>query len=221
MMWWTIRMRDVVRPRWGGLKHPAAVAITSAVALAGSYAVAVQRPVPSWELSLTEWINDAPDALATALYPIMQLGTLGGPILVAIGIAVFRRDWLLSSATVLAGLVAWFSAKGVKRLVERDRPLGFLPEIIIREGDGGGLGYVSGHSAVAATAAVMAIAALPGRWRLLPPALAFLVGIARVVHGVHLPADLVGGWALGTLIAMGALGLVDLTDRRLSAGAKA
>ena len=60
-------MRNLVRPRWGGLQHPTALALTSAVALAGSYAVAVQRPVPSWELSLTEWINGAPDAVATVL----------------------------------------------------------------------------------------------------------------------------------------------------------
>ena len=210
-------MRNDIRRPWGGIDYPMGVAITSAVALAGSYAVAVQRPVPDWELRLTEWINDVPDAVATVLYPIMQLGTLAGPIIVAVGIAVFRRDWLLSGATVLAGLTAWFTAKGVKRVVERDRPLGYLPEIIVREGDGSGLGFVSGHSAVAATAAVMAMAALPGRWRWIPPVLAFLVGIARVVHGVHLPADLVGGWSLGVLIGLGALGLVDVASRRITA----
>ena len=205
-----------LRSRWGGIRHPGAVASGAVIALAGSYAVAARRPVPDWELRLTEWINDVPDGVADVLYPVMQLGTLGGPIAVAIGIAAFRRDWLLSAATVVAGLTAWFAAKGVKRLVERDRPLGFLPDIIVREGDGSGLGYVSGHSAVAATAAMMAIAVLPGRWRLLPPVVAFLVGIARVVHGVHLPADLVGGWALGVLIGLGALGAVDVIRRRQS-----
>jgi len=203
------------RPQWGGFEHPLGVAIVSAVALAGAYAVAVQRPVPGWELSLTNWINGASDAVASVLYPIMQLGTLAGPLIVAVGIVIFRRDWLLSGATVLAGLTAWFSAKGIKRAVERDRPIGFLPDIVVREGDGSGLGFVSGHSAVAATAAVMAMAALPGRWRWIPPALAFLVGIARVVHGVHLPADLIGGWSLGVLVALGALGLVDLVGRKM------
>ena len=194
---------------WGGVDHPGGLAIGSAVALAASAAVAFQRPVPEWELRLTEWINDVPDVVATGLYPIMQLGTLAGPIIVAGGIAVFRHDRLLSGATALAGLTAWFAAKGVKRLVDRDRPLGFLPEIIIREGDGGGLGFVSGHSAVAATAAVIAMAALRGPWRVVPVVLAALVGLARVVHGVHLPADLVGGWSLGVLIGLVALGIVD------------
>ncbi len=194
------------------LQHRGAIAVAAAIGLVASYLVAVREPVPSWELSLTEWINDAPDAVATVLYPVMQFGTLGGPVLVAAAIVIFRRDWLLSAATVVVGLVAWFAAKGVKRVVERDRPATYLPEIIIREGDGTGLGYVSGHSAVAAATAMMAMAALPPRWRPVLAAVAVLVGIARVVHGVHLPADLVGGWSLGVLIALGALSIVDRID---------
>ena len=202
------------RASWGGLEHPGSLAVAAGAGLLASYVVAVQVPVPHWELRLTEWINDAPDAVAAVLYPIMQAGTLGGPIVVAVWIAVFKRDWLLSGATVVAGLVAWFGAKGVKRIVERDRPLTYLPKVIIREGDGTGLGYVSGHSAVAATAAIMAMAALPGRWRPVPAVVGVLVGVARIVHGVHLPADVIGGWSFGVLVALGALGIVDVIDRR-------
>ena len=197
------------REPWGGVHHPTGLAFVTAVALAASYAVAVQDPVPSAELRLTEWINDVPEAVASALYPIMQFGTLAGPILVAVGIAVFRRDWVLSGATVAAGLVAWFGAKGVKRVVERDRPITYISDISIREGDGTGLGYVSGHSAVAATAAMFAMAALPRRWRFAPPVIAALVGVARIVHGVHLPADVVGGWSIGILISLGAFFVID------------
>ncbi len=200
------------RPPLGGLAHPIGYAIGATVGLALSYLIAIQDTVPGWELDLTEWINNAPEAFATVLYPVMQFGTLLGPVLVAVAIAVVRRDWLLSGATVAAGLVAWFAAKGVKRMVERDRPLVYLPEVIVREGTGTGLGYVSGHSAVAASAGVMAMAALPARWRPLMAVTAILVGIARIVHGVHLPADLVGGWSLGVLISLSALWLVDRID---------
>lgn len=203
----------VRRAPLGGFHHPFRIVSVAGVGLAVSYAVAVQRPVPDWELRLTRWINDVPDGVGSVLYPIMQAGTLAGPIGVAVTIGIFRRDWLLSGATVVAGLVAWFGAKGVKRIVERDRPLGYLPDVVIREGDGSGLGYVSGHSAVAATAAVMAMAALPARWRPVPAVVAVLVGVARVVHGVHLPADLVGGWSIGVLIAFAALWSVDRLDR--------
>ena len=190
-------------------------ATAAVVALGLSAVVAVLDPVPAWELDLTDSINGVSDTVGTLTYPIMQLGTLGGPLLVAAGIVVFRRDWWLAGAATLSGLLAWFGAKGVKRIFERSRPIEFLPDIIVREGDGTGLGFVSGHSAVAATAAVFAMVALPGRWRIVPPVLAATVGVARMVHGVHLPADVVGGWALGVLIALGVLRLLDIASPQL------
>ena len=176
--------------------------------------MAVQDPVPDWELRLTEWINDLPGAAATALYPIMQLGTVGGPLLVAVLIGVVAKDRLLVAATAMVGVTTWFAAKGVKAILERERPSAYLPEIDVREGDGTGLGYVSGHSAVAAALAVMAMAVLPRRWRPVAVLGTGLVGLARIVHGVHLPADVVGGWSLGTLIALCGLEVVDVIDAR-------
>lgn len=185
------------------------VAGVSLVALLASYLVAAQVPVPQWEIDLTIWINSVPDWVATLLYPIMQLGTVIAPIGAAALIAVFRRDLLLAGATLVAGFVTWNLAKGVKKVVERGRPLEYVSDIIVREGNGLGFGYVSGHSAVAAVTAVVAGTALPLRWRPLAPILAFLVGVARIVHGVHLPADVVGGWAVGTFVGLLTLVVVE------------
>ena len=83
----------------------------------------------------------------------MQLGTLAGPIVAATVWIVIVKRWKSCSALrsiAVTGLVTWFAAKGVKQIVERERPLAYLPEIAVREGDGTGLGYISGHSAVAA-----------------------------------------------------------------------
>jgi membrane-associated phospholipid phosphatase len=198
--------------------HPRAIAATSFVGLAASYAAAIRRPLPFWELRLTDAINDVPNAVGSALYPAMQLGTLGGPIVVAMMIAVVRRDLVLAAAVVVTGAVTWFAAKGVKRLVQRDRPLTYLPEIIVREGDGSGLGYISGHSAVSASAAIMAMVAIPKSWRPLAAAVAVLVGVARIVHGVHLPADVVGGWSFGVLLGLGGLLAAGSVRDRSSSG---
>lgn len=187
------------------LVHPGRVVIVAVVAFALSFLVASQDPVPGWELRLTEWLNDAPDILAALLWPIMQLGSVLGPLLAAVCIAVWRRDLLLGIVTAATGLFVWFAAKWVKNLVERGRPLVYLPQIDVREGTGGGLGYVSGHSTVAATTAVFVAAVLPPRWRWLPVLAAGLVGLGRVVYGMHLPADVVGGWAFGTLVGVGGL----------------
>jgi undecaprenyl-diphosphatase len=198
-------------------RRPLVIAGIAAVGLVSSYLVAVQRPLPSPELRLTELVNDVPDWVGSAMYPVMQMGTFAGPLIVAALIAIFRRDLVLSAAVVLTGLVTWFAAKGVKKMVERGRPLTYLPDIVVREGDGTGIGYISGHSAVAASAAIMAMVALPRRWRPLAAVVAALVGIARIVHGVHLPADVVGGWSFGVLTGLAGLWLAgSIPSRRPS-----
>jgi undecaprenyl-diphosphatase len=196
------------------LRRPLLIAGIAGAGLVSSYFVAVQRPLPSRELRLTEFINDVPEWVASAVYPVMQLGTFAGPIIVAALIAIFRRDLILSTTVVLVGLITWFAAKGVKTVVERGRPLAYLPDIVVREGDGTGLGYISGHSAVAASTAIMAMVALPPRWRPLPAVAATLVGVGRIVHGVHLPADVVGGWSFGVLMALAGLWLAGSVARR-------
>ncbi len=165
--------------------------------------------MPRWELDLTEAVNGVDEQVADALYPIMQLGTVVAPIGASIAIVVFRRDLLLAGATLVSGIATWFLAKGIKRVVDRGRPLEYLPDIIVREGSGTGLGFISGHSAVAAVTAVVGGAALPRRWRWVPAVLAFLVGIGRIVHGVHLVADVVGGWSVGVLVGLGTLWVVE------------
>jgi len=202
------------RTRLGGLAHPGIIATTAYVGLVSSWIVARQDPIPEWELNLTEWINEVPDAFAYVLYPFMQLGTVGGPLVAAALIAWLTRDRILAVATAVVGVATWLAAKEVKSILERGRPMRYLPDIDVREGDGTGLGYISGHSAVAAASAVMVMAALPRRWRPLPAIAAGLVGVARIVHGVHLPADVVGGWSFGTLMALGGLAIVDVIDRR-------
>src|SRR6478735_3703370 len=191
----------VVAPYLNELERPGAIAGTAVVTLAVSWIIALRRPVPVWELRLTEWINDAPRALGSALLPVMQLGTLAAPVLVAIAIVAFKRDWLLAGAVVATGVVTWLTAKGVKQLV-------------VRDGDGSGLGFISGHSAVAASAAMMAIVVVPKRWRLAVVALAALVGVARVVVGVHFPMDVVGGWSFGVLTGLGGLAFAGLVRAR-------
>ncbi len=198
--------------RLGALAHPGAVAVLALVGLVVSWGLAVREPLPAWELRLTEWVNDAPEWVADVLYPVMQLGTLAGPVVVAVGLLVVRRDRWLAGATVLVGLVAWWGAKVVKRIVDRDRPRTFLPEIAVREGDGAGLGFLSGHSAVAMSAAVMAMVALPREWRPVAALAAVLVGVARIVSGVHLPADVVGGWCFGALVALAGLASLDAVE---------
>jgi glycosyltransferase 2 family protein len=94
-------------------------------------------------------------------------------------------------------------ARLVKLLVDRGRPLEVLPhvEVIVRGPIQQGLGFPSGHAAVAAALAGVALPYLAWRWRLWLLALPVLVALARIYVGAHLPLDVIGGLTLGAAVA--------------------
>jgi glycosyltransferase 2 family protein len=201
--------------RWARtLRHPWAVTAVAVIALVASWMVAVQDTLPQWEKSLTRWLNDAPDWVAYAGWPVMQGGTLLCPFVVAAVIVVTRRDWFVAGVVIVIGVVTWLGAQGVKQIVERERPFAFIADINVREGSGSELGYLSGHSAMAAAVAVVSLTVVPRRWWPLLCVLVLVVGIARIVHGVHLPADVIGGWAFGTVLGLVGVSVIDRHRRR-------
>ena len=185
-------------------EHPGVWIGLATLAFASSAIVAARDRIPEWEIDLTTAINELPDVVATLTWPVMQLGSFVAPIAIG-GLALVLGRRRLAVNVTVAGLAAWSIAKGIKELFGRERPTAYLPEIIVREGDGSGLGYVSGHSAVAAACVTCLVAALPARWRPIAIVAASVTGIARIVHGVHFPADVIGGWSLGQLQKLNSL----------------
>jgi undecaprenyl-diphosphatase len=131
----------------------------------------------------------------------MQAGALGAPL--AIGAFAFiRGDRQRGVRIAVTGLMAWGAAKALKREVGRGRPSEVVEDTQIRLGSADrGLGFPSGHAAVAMTL----IASIPRDShpivRIGGGALALGVGLSRIYVGAHLPLDVVGGWALGLSIA--------------------
>ena len=196
------------------LRHPWVIATVAFVFLASTWIIAAQDGLEAWERSVMRWLNDAPDWVAHTMWPVMQAGTLVCPFVVALVIGIVKRDWFVAGVVVVVGVVTWFGVQGVKRIVDRERPIAFITDLHVREGTGNGLGYLSGHSAMAAAVAVVAFTVVPRRWWPLLIAAVVIVGIARIVHGVHLPADVIGGWAFGTLLGLAGVSVIDRHRRR-------
>ncbi len=179
----------------------------AALAVLGGTAYVASRGVPGWEEQVFEVLNRQPGALEPVLWAPMQLGSLFGPVVVAGGswLAWRRRPgwWRPSAGSLVVGLVAWQLAKVVKAAVERGRPGDVLDEIVRRSGTpADGLGFVSGHTAVAFALAAVLSPYLGRRGRWAAYGLAALVGFARIHVGAHLPLDTVGGAALGVTLAL-------------------
>jgi undecaprenyl-diphosphatase len=133
----------------------------------------------------------------------MQTGSAVAPPLVGIACWLRWRRPRPALGAVVAGLTAWELAKVVKNHVQRGRPVHVFDGYEPRQGTPlDGLGFPSGHSAVAFALATAVAPSLPRRLRPAVFGLAATVGFARISVGAHLPLDVVGGAALG--IALGA-----------------
>lgn len=131
--------------------------------------------------------------------------TLLGGIFSTLGAAVVAALFLLwrserAAALLLISIVIAerLLVDGLKEWVGRSRPeLEHLPA---------SLAYPSGHAANSMTAflAIALIAVAPGLRRsaaIVAIALSVMIGVTRVIIGVHWPSDVIGGWAFGFLFA--------------------
>ena len=160
-------------------------------------------------------VNGLPDALYPPAWVVMQLGAFGA--VPASAFTAWRAgDGELAGRLLLGGTGAWALAKLVKQVVRRPRPADLLPGIRGRGRDAAGLGYLSGHAAVAVALGAAALPRLGPAARALTLTAIPLVGLTRLYVGAHLPLDIAGGAALG-LAADAAAGLVLPWTRRTPA----
>ncbi|MGY1753373.1 phosphatase PAP2 family protein [Blastococcus sp. SYSU D01042] len=144
-------------------------------------------------------VNDLPGLVLPAVWVVMQLGNVVAVPVVAAVAALFRR-FRTARDLLVSGLLAYVAADLVKSVVGRERPGGLPVGAVLHEGPIGGIGFVSGHSAVAAALATAVAPYLSRRGRRIVWSLAWSVALARVYVGAHLPLDILGGLALGWAI---------------------
>jgi glycosyltransferase 2 family protein len=168
-------------------------------------ATATVRPheVGVLETDLFRLVNDLPDALYPAFWAVMQAGNVLAVGVASLVVAATRRFWLAINLAV-TGVGVWLVARWIKDEVGRERPADLLPGVHLRGPHDNGLGFVSGHAAVAVAIATLIAPYLDRRLRWVAVLVATLVGVSRLYVGAHLPFDVIGGaalgWAAGSLI---------------------
>jgi undecaprenyl-diphosphatase len=142
-------------------------------------------------------------ALVSVVKAVTWLGS-DGVLWTIIGVSAvflaFRRRWRLVAYLLVTGAGALVMDPILKDLVGRLRPVVAHPIA-----HGGGNSFPSGHSlgSIVCYGAVFLVflPAARGRWRTVLRAvvvtLVALIGISRILLGVHYLSDVLGGWTLG------------------------
>jgi undecaprenyl-diphosphatase len=194
-------------PRPGYTRHPGdAVRVVLGSAVLALTTVAIHKDfIGDREAALFRVVNELalPGWTWPGVWLVMQLGVIGAVPLVAVLALATRRLRLALDAVLAAGSI-YLIAKLVKEFVQRGRPQTLLDDVHILGEPARGLGYVSGHSAVAVALATVSSPYLGRRARRVAWILAGCVCVARMYVGSHLPYDVVGGaalgWAAGSLV---------------------
>jgi uncharacterized membrane protein YbhN (UPF0104 family)/membrane-associated phospholipid phosphatase len=191
------------------VRHPSDVlrVVLGALILLATMTAIHQHRIGVREANLFRLLNDLalPGWTRWPVWGVMQLGVIGAVPLVA-GLALVTRRVRLALYAALAGGTIYLVAKLVKQFVQRGRPQTLLEDVYIFDVPDRGLGYVSGHSAVAVALATVSSPFLGRRARRVAWVLAALVCVARIYVGSHLPFDVLGGaalgWAAGALVLL-------------------
>jgi uncharacterized membrane protein YbhN (UPF0104 family)/membrane-associated phospholipid phosphatase len=214
-LWWR---RQSIAPAGTSDRPPRALAYTrhpgdvlrvvlGALILLATMQAIHQHRIGVRETDVFRVINDLalPGWTWPPIWLVMQLGVIGAVPLVA-GLALLTRRLRLALYAALAGGAIYLVAKVIKEFVQRGRPQTLLDGVNILGEPARGLGYVSGHSAVAVALATVASPFLGRRARRVAWVLAGCVCVARIYVGSHLPFDVLGGaalgWAAGSLVLL-------------------
>ncbi len=175
--------------------HPTTQAILALLLFAGATALSRGPTFPKWESSLFRAVYNWPEWLYPIFYFVTQLGSIYvlGALLV---FYMIRQHYHVVLRLLMTGTLAYLLAGFAKGIWGRARPGDLLPDIIVLDYIQGP-GFPSGHVALAVALALTIGHYLPQKYHWIP--LLWIIGVAlsRMYLGVHVPLDIVGGFAIG------------------------
>ena len=196
----------VFLPHQAGSSRNRVDALRAGIGAAGLCATALLAApdqVSDLEHAVFEAINGLPGAATPPLWVVMQAGAFP-TVFVTAGLALAARRRRLAAALAVGGTTTWLLAKVIKQVVDRGRPQAFFHDVLSHGPPATGLGYPSGHAAVAAVIMTVAAPYLTGPARVVGWVVVGLVAFTRVFIGAHLPLDAVGGlllgWTVGSVV---------------------
>lgn len=150
------------------------------------------------ELTIFRAFNNLPEFIGVIFLLLTLFGAIGTSWIISI-VLLMRRRYAFAIELWLAAMLAWWGAKLMKLTGTRPRPYEILQNVHVLDVKDAAFGYPSGHIAVATAAALVIGQRLGPKGRRWLYVLVALVGISRMVVGMHAPLDILGGFGIGLI----------------------
>jgi glycosyltransferase 2 family protein len=161
--------------------------------------IAANGQIPALEEQVFFWFYNLPASLTPLMVFITLFGSGWVLFCSVLGAATLRRR-ALAIELFLTGGFTYILIESGKLLIDRARPFLLLSDVQSRDIVVTGLGFPSGHTAIATALSLTLLAYLsPRRWWI-PAIWIILVAISRMYLGVHSPLDILGGLSIGVAV---------------------
>lgn len=120
-------------------------------------------------------------------------------VIIILSIIISSRKFFTFALLFLSIIFAWLFAENLKSIFHIPRPfvsLGITPLVYQN-----GFSFPSQHMSVFSAIAV-SIFLINKRFAIILLVLAILVGVSRVILGVHYPIDIIGGFFVGSIVSL-------------------
>lgn len=170
------------------------IAALACAALLGLLILTLPEPFP-FEESLIHWAGQTRNPATIALAQLFHnIGHYGHWLVLALAaLYLLRREWRMAVFIAATTGLAAVTTALLKYLTGRTRP--DLLKHLVQQIDSS---FPSGHNTFAAALAISFILRYPNRY-VITAGITFMLimGWARLMKGVHYPADILAGWSVG------------------------
>jgi undecaprenyl-diphosphatase len=199
-----------------------ATALAAGTFIAIRHLATLEQDLGAFDRAILVWMAGLRSPRLTDV--MVDLTALGSPTIVGaftvitLAFLIALRDGLRTLQLVLASLGTWALTKGMKHLIERQRPtvVGHLVEV-------SGFSFPSGHSLSSAALYVTMAMVAASRLRAVAPkaivitaaaSIVAAVAASRVYLGVHYPSDVASGALIGAAWALLLASVISALVRR-------